>query len=214
MNINNNINSQNPRERILNTALELFSINGFTKTSTRKIADLAKVNLSSIKYYFGDKKGLYEAAFTEPVKNSRQKLVLSLENIDIKTGLKTFFSDFLTPLSENKNIQFCVKIHMREMFEPTGVRDNKIDNNIKPYYIALVKILQKELKAQEADTDIERLAFSLISMAVFLYFGKDIITEISPQLLENEKSISEWSDRMNMYAIAMINAENKRRYEI
>lgn len=213
-----NNTTQNSRERILNTALELFALNGFSKTSTRQIAELAQVNLSSIKYYFGDKQGLYKAAFTEPVKNNKHELVSILDSNEMEIGLKLFFLSFLSPLSKNKNIQLCVKIHMRELFEPTHVntseKANEVDNDIKPYHRALTKILIKELEVEKSDNDIDRLAFSLISMAVFLYFANDIITQVNSSLLDSEESLNEWSDRISMYALAMINAEKKRRYDL
>jgi AcrR family transcriptional regulator len=59
------------RRRILDAALELFSINGFEGTSTRSIAEAACVNLPAIQYYFGSKEGLYRAVieqFSEQMK--------------------------------------------------------------------------------------------------------------------------------------------------
>ena len=55
------------RARLLHAALRLFAENGFAKASIRDIAQAAGVNPASISYYFGDKNGLYRAAFTEPM---------------------------------------------------------------------------------------------------------------------------------------------------
>src|SRR4051812_24113332 len=54
------------RERLLLSAMRLFAEQGFARTSTREIALAAGTNIASISYYFGDKAGLYRAAFTEP----------------------------------------------------------------------------------------------------------------------------------------------------
>ena len=51
------------RERLIHAALPLFARQGFAKTSTRSIAEAAGTNLAAIKYYFGDKAGLYRAVF-------------------------------------------------------------------------------------------------------------------------------------------------------
>jgi AcrR family transcriptional regulator len=51
------------RERLIHAALPLFAHQGFAKTSTRSIAEAAGTNLAAIKYYFGDKAGLYRAVF-------------------------------------------------------------------------------------------------------------------------------------------------------
>ncbi|UUZ52824.1 TetR family transcriptional regulator [Massilia sp. H-1] len=53
------------RERLLLTTMRLFAEQGFARTSTREIALAASTNIASISYYFGDKVGLYRAAFTQ-----------------------------------------------------------------------------------------------------------------------------------------------------
>ena len=53
---------EDTRRRILETALALFSAEGFDGASTRAIAEQAGVNLPAIQYYFGSKEGLYYAA--------------------------------------------------------------------------------------------------------------------------------------------------------
>ena len=55
------------RQRLVQAALRLFAEVGFARASTRAICEAAGVNLSAIRYYFGDKFGLYRAAFHEPL---------------------------------------------------------------------------------------------------------------------------------------------------
>lgn len=51
------------KEAILDTALELFALQGYDATSTRQIAQKSRANLSAISYHFGSKEGLYKASF-------------------------------------------------------------------------------------------------------------------------------------------------------
>ena len=51
------------KEAILDTALELFALQGYDATSTRQIAQKSGANLSAISYHFGSKEGLYKASF-------------------------------------------------------------------------------------------------------------------------------------------------------
>lgn len=50
------------RERLIRAAIDIFAENGFNATTTRMLADRARVNLSAIPYYFRSKEGLYQAA--------------------------------------------------------------------------------------------------------------------------------------------------------
>lgn len=51
---------QNARERLLAAAKQCFLADDYHEVSTRRIADVAQVNVSMIRYYFGNKEGLYE----------------------------------------------------------------------------------------------------------------------------------------------------------
>ncbi|MDP8207889.1 MAG: TetR family transcriptional regulator [Candidatus Electryonea clarkiae] len=55
---------ESPRGKILTSARRAFAENGFKGTSTRVIADEAKVNLAMIHYYFGNKARLYKRVLT------------------------------------------------------------------------------------------------------------------------------------------------------
>ncbi len=50
------------RQRLVQTAIEVFGAYGFDGASTRMLAQKAAVNLAAIPYYFGGKEGLYRAA--------------------------------------------------------------------------------------------------------------------------------------------------------
>jgi AcrR family transcriptional regulator len=53
------------RQRIVNTALELFASKGITETTTRQIADFAQVNEVTLFRHFGNKHGLLLAVLQE-----------------------------------------------------------------------------------------------------------------------------------------------------
>lgn len=56
-----NPRGEDTRQRILETAFELFGSEGYEGASTRTLAERAGVNLPAIQYYFGSKEGLYRA---------------------------------------------------------------------------------------------------------------------------------------------------------
>ena len=58
----------NGRERLIEAAVKLFGRDGFDATSVRAVADEAGVSFSLIRFYFGSKEGLLEAAEERVVK--------------------------------------------------------------------------------------------------------------------------------------------------
>lgn len=57
----NHTSAKKAKEKIIDSALELFYYKGFNATTIRQIATQADVNQALISYYFGGKKGLLEA---------------------------------------------------------------------------------------------------------------------------------------------------------
>lgn len=53
------------RQRLINAAIELFAVQGVTETTTRQIAELAKVNEVTLFRNFGNKHGLLLAVISE-----------------------------------------------------------------------------------------------------------------------------------------------------
>lgn len=200
------------RERLLHIALQLFAEKGFEKTSTREIAAAAGANIGAISYYFGDKAGLYRAVFFEPLGNAKDDISLfDNPTFTIREALQGLFTGFLEPLKQGESVRQCVRLHFREMVEPTGLWNEEIDCGIKPYHAALVQVLCRHFALKRADDDVHRLAFSIVALGVHMFVGRDIMDAIKPQLMATPKAIDQWAKRLTDFAEAMIEAELRRR---
>ena len=210
----NRADGEASRCRLLQAAVKLFAECGFSKASTRQIAAAARVNIGAISYYFGDKEGLYRAAFTEPLGSAKDDISLfSDPAMTLREALQGLYQGFATPLKQDEQVQLCTRLHMREMIEPTGVWAQEIDNGIRPYQEALVQVLCRHLGLPEADDDLHRLAFSLVSQGVFLFMGRDVIQALRPALLSTPNAIDTWTQRMVDNALAMVEVERTRRQQ-
>ena len=199
------------RKLLLHAALRLFAEKGFAKTSTREIALAAGANLAAISYYFGDKAGLYRAAFTEPMGCAQDPLTaLDPPDLSLRQSLHGFMGSFLAPMKQGELVQQCTRLHFREMLEPTGVWAEEIDNGIKPAHAALVALLCRHLGVKQADDGLHRLAFSITGLAIQLFVTRDIVQAIRPRLLDPE-GIDAWCDQMVNYAEAMVTLEAAQR---
>lgn len=77
------------RERLLKAALASFLADDYHKVSTRRVADLAGANVAMIRYYFGNKEGLYE----EMIRETLQPLLQVLDGglLNAPDGYQRFF---------------------------------------------------------------------------------------------------------------------------
>lgn len=209
---NNQIPPLQPRANILITALKLFAAQGLVRTTVRQIAKEASVNVSAISYYFGDKNGLYRAAFTEPMPHPLEDVKSSSQSdLNLEQTLNILFNGFIAPLKQNELVKLCMRLHMRELVEPTGLWSETITNDITPRRQALLIVLQKYLGLPEIDDDLQRLAISIVAMGVHLLVGRDVIESVCPQIIDTEQGLDDTQAALVRFATSMVEAEASHR---
>ena len=200
------------RCRLLNCALNLFAKYGFSKTSTRAIATAAGVNIASISYYFGDKAGLYNAVFTEPLGCPSDDIPLyDQPHFNLRESLDGFFKSFLEPLKQGEVVQQCMRLHYREMLEPTGLWQKELQHGIMPAHMALASTLQRHMGVKQIDDELHRLTFAVTALALHLFICDEVIVALTPQLRNSPAAIDLSAQRLADFAEAMVKAEMARR---
>ncbi len=200
------------RERLLRVGLALFAQQGFDKTSTREIAEAAQTNVAAISYYFGDKAGLYRAVFFESQGSPAEEIARYADvRLSLDDALRALYASFLEPLRQGDMARQCMKLHAREMIEPTGLWEEEISTGIRPMHDALVAVLCRHFHLTAADDDIQRLAVCIAGLGVHMHVGRDVTDVIAPTLNADPRSLDLWAERLVMYASAMVAAEGQRR---
>jgi AcrR family transcriptional regulator len=91
------------RQRIVNTALELFASKGITETTTRQIADFAQVNEVTLFRHFGNKHGLLLAVLQECLQKYLQMAQVHepfvgsemVSDMNTQRDLRQFLKDYI-----------------------------------------------------------------------------------------------------------------------
>ena len=197
---------------LLACALRLFAEKGFAKTSTREIAAAAGVNIAAISYYFGDKEGLYRAAFVEPMGNPHDDIALyDQPHFSLRQSLEGFYIGFLEPMKQGELVQHCMRLHFRELLEPTGLWQQEIEQIITPAHTALIRVLRRNLNLAHADDELHRLAFAITGLALQVFLGRDVIQAIRPRLIGSPPAINQTALRLAGFAQSMVEGERARR---
>ena len=82
---------EDTRRRILETALEVFAVEGYEGASTRQLAERAGVNLPAIQYYFGSKEGLFRAVIDSIVERTERHMA------PLAVEVRAALADLTTP---------------------------------------------------------------------------------------------------------------------
>lgn len=204
---------EDARTRLLHSGLRLFAGQGYAKTSTRELAEDAGVNIAAISYYFGDKAGLYRAVFDEPPGlPCAADVELDAPGRPLDDALARFYAAFLEPLKQGDTVRLCMKLHFREMLEPTGLwAEDAALRGVRPLHEALLRVLLRHFGLDRADDELRRLALCIGALGVHLHVGREVIAGLAPGLEDGPASLDRWSERLVMYARAMVDAEMRRR---
>lgn len=206
------------RMRLLRAALECFATHGYNQTSTRQIALAAGVNLAAINYYFGSKAELYRAVYTQMCEiagngaEAPPELPAQLAaGITLLSVFQTFFRVSLQPIKQSEAMRLSMRLHFREILEPSGMFQEHIEQQIRPLHLSLTALLGNQLGLAEPDDDVLRLSLAIQGLMVFHFVAQDVVVQLAPSLTATAQAVDTLAERLAIYALGMFEAERQRR---
>jgi AcrR family transcriptional regulator len=94
--------NKNTEQKIFDAATELFMEKGVDRTSVRDIASKAGINLALMNYYFRSKENLFDAIFTNLVKeNTRDLLQILDSDMELEEKVQNYVNAYIDILTSN-----------------------------------------------------------------------------------------------------------------
>ncbi|WP_028116912.1 TetR/AcrR family transcriptional regulator [Ferrimonas senticii] len=120
------------RQQLVAVATKLFAERDYGKVSTREIATLAGSNISMIRYYFGNKAGLFEACiaeFYQPLL-AQMELLISDPQADIEQMILCYYEMLLERPNWPHMLSTCMQLdsgtEQREVVERVMARPHHL----------------------------------------------------------------------------------------
>lgn len=105
---------QKTRERIMKAALELFSKQGYFKTTTREIADLAEINELTLFRHFGTKENLFQQTTQAYVQDINIKgEIEQFKNQPFEDSIREIALDYLEFCQQNTQL-YKIQMHLSD----------------------------------------------------------------------------------------------------
>ncbi|OIR13797.1 biofilm operon icaADBC HTH-type negative transcriptional regulator IcaR [mine drainage metagenome] len=201
------------RWRLLQAASEVFAEVGYHAATTREICKRAGVNLASIHYHFGDKAELYREVFRLPFLNECNTFnTLDIAGVSLEQGLHAFYQWFFPPVAEeDPMLQLFMRLHAREEAEPSGVLGDAMMQAFRPSHDKLQALLCREFGLKKPDAEVDRITFAVLGMATFYFHNRAAVNNFAPKLIAGQKASEVMAERLVGYAVALIEADRKRR---
>ncbi|MBA3022641.1 MAG: TetR/AcrR family transcriptional regulator [Gammaproteobacteria bacterium] len=201
------------RWRLLRSATEVFAEVGYHAATTREICRRAEVNLASIHYYYGDKAELYREVFRLTFLNECNTFnTLDIEHVSLENGLRAFFQCFFpVGTEEAPKLQLFMRLHAREVVEPSGVLDDAMMRTLLPSLGKLQTMLCREFGLEKPDTELDCMTIALTCLATFYFHNRMELDNFAPKLIEGQRAREMMTERLVGYAIGLVESERKRR---
>jgi AcrR family transcriptional regulator len=200
------------RDQLLLHATRIFSVKGYAGASTREICEAAGVNVASIHYYFGDKEGLYRAVLLRPITRITQRLQgFDDPALPLEASMRMLLAPFIATSADAEHDRAVMRLHLREMLEPSPVFREVVERSIVPHHNALAQLLARHVGIARPDEGIHQLAFALVAMANDYCMSREFMNLLAPTVLNRADADRHILDRLVGYCIALVQHEIERR---
>jgi len=207
------------REALLRHATAIFAAKGYAAAGTREICEAAGVNIAAIAYHFGGKEGLYRETLLRPI----AAVTAAFGRFDDPAlGFEQSIRMFLAALIDAGGAAQArapaaaleadvMKLHLREMLEPSAAFREVVEQTIAPAHRALLRVLARHCGLARADDDLHQLAFAIAALAHDYCMSREFMRLLAPGVLARPRAKEKILERLVGYAGALLAGEIERR---
>jgi AcrR family transcriptional regulator len=169
------------RDRLLESAGEVFSESGFRAATVREIVHRAGANIAAVNYHFRDKEGLYAAVLEHTARQAVAKYPPHgglASDASPEQQLHAFVRAFLLRLFDQGHQSVHGKLMAREMIEPTRALERIVEQMIRPMYGRLCAIVKSLAGPRSSIARIEASAKSIVGQCLFYKHCSPVIERL------------------------------------
>lgn len=196
------------KQRLINSAGEMFAEKGYEAASVRDICQRAEANLAAVNYHFGDKRQLYVAAVRH-AQCCRQEDVPFPEwpaEMPAVDRLRAFIETMFARMLAGDRPRWHLEIMLRELARPTEACAAVVEDYIRPMADNLRSILRDLLPDDMSEQQRWMIGFSIVGQVLFYYVHQPIIRLlIGPAGLE-PMPLDRLADHVTRFTLAAIGA--------
>lgn len=167
-----------PKARLIRVAIDLFGREGPDGAGTRKIAEAAGVQMSTITYYFGGKDHLYLACAEHIAATMRDRILPLLQSpgavgkpSEARTGIETILSG-LSLIIMPDEIAHMARFVVREQMNPTPAFAIIYEGAMRHVIEALANMLRLIARGELSQEELSVRSFTLIGQVLAFRFAR------------------------------------------
>jgi len=202
----NHPDEQDPtRDRILQSALEIFADRGFKATTVRDICTHAGVNVASVNYYFRSKEALYREVLVFSFKEADRKYppaALMSDLLPAEDRLRHFVRNLLLRLMDDGREGLHAKLMAREIVDPTAALDYVVETVMRPRFMLLRELLPHFVGESWSAHDIDRFILGVIGQCLVYRHALPMVDQLCPQVVSSADAIDRTAEVIFRFSLA------------
>jgi len=191
----------------LDAAGPIFAEKGFAAATVRDICAAAGTNPAAVNYHFGDKETLY-LEVVRLAHTLRMQQTPPAEwpvHADPAEKLRIFVRTTLTRMLEMPDVQWPMRLMMREMLQPTMACQSLVEEFIRPQLEQLLGILDELLPPDTPSYRRQQFAFSVIGQCLhYRVAGEFVALLISPDELSAHFRAEQLVEHITSFSLAAV----------
>ena len=198
------------KDRIIETAGEIFGNYGFKAATIRSIARAAKVNVAAINYHFGDKEHLYRTVLLDIFSKGFETFP-PVEPLapgqDPEKQLRRFIRDMFYRLASREGWNGLAgkgRLIAREFLDPTRAFEDILETYVKPHRDALLSIIAGLCHTHPEDPRLKPCAVSILGQCVYYAFARPVIQKMVPECSPTSENLDRLAQGVYLFSLGGI----------
>ena len=199
-------NRDDTRDRLLDTAGQVFAETGFQAAKIRDICARAGVNLAAVNYHFGDKLGLYKEVLRHAACAVGSVAAFNpvLAGATPEAKLRLFVHGLLSHMYGADRPAWPVRLMTHELAQPTPAFPGVVDQIIRPRHDA-IRALVGSIIGRPADDRTTRLCTQSVMGQIIIYaHGREVLKHLWPDLKFTPETLDEIAGHIAAFSYAAL----------
>jgi AcrR family transcriptional regulator len=153
-------------DRVLEAAARLFAARGFKNVTVREICRVARANVASVNYYFGDKAGLYRRVLAKAIETMQSTTEAAREagqHGSPEQKLRAYVHVFVHRVVAHGRDSWIHQLMMREIAEPTEALEMVFAQVVQPRLAYVAEIVGEIIGRPPTDDVVLKCVLSIQS---------------------------------------------------
>ena len=192
------------REKLIESAGEVFAEVGFHNATVREICTRAGTNIAAVNYYFGEKLALYSEVLKSSILAQQTDVLISSHVLlsDPRKGLEALIRQWLERIRAGGRSAWYPRIMAHEMAQPTPALD-LVAESMSGNYLRFRTLVGSVIGRTPNDARTRMCVHSVVGQVLHYVQAGPMLARLWPDLnLRNEEQLRAIADHIVEFSLA------------